>query len=181
MPVICIGVLLVALNGCGVAAKSQQTLIENVSVVDPVSGLTQNQQVLIEDGKIAAVTDASKALTLNANAERFDAQNRYLIPGLWDMHVHFVYDPTLTNEMADLFLDYGVTSVRDTGGDIEELVSLRDSLPTPKPNIYISGPLLDGKFVVYDGSDPDRPKLGTGVPEPDAADAAVAALKGGWG
>lgn len=176
-PVICICALLVALNGCSSAVESQQTLIENVSVVDPVSGLTQNQQVLIEDGKIAAVADTSQALTLNANAERFDAQNRYLIPGLWDMHVHFVYDPTLTNEMADLFLDYGVTSVRDTGGDIEQLVKLRDALPSPKPNIYISGPLLDGKFVVYDGSDPDRPPLGTGVSEPGAADAAVAALK----
>ncbi len=139
-PVICICALLVALNGCSSAVESQQTLIENVSVVDPVSGLTQNQQVLIEDGEIAAVADTSQALTLNANAERFDAQNRYLIPGLWDMHVHFVYDPTLTNEMADLFLDYGVTSVRDTGGDIEQLVTLRDALPSPKPNIYISGP-----------------------------------------
>jgi hypothetical protein len=176
-PVICICALLVALNGCSSAVESQQTLIENVSVVDPVSGLTQNQQILIEDGKIAAVADTSQALTLNANAERFDAQSRYLIPGLWDMHVHFVYDPTLTNEMADLFLDYGVTSVRDTGGDIEQLVTLRDALPSPKPNIYISGPLLDGKFVVYDGSDPDRPPLGTGVLEPDAADATVAALK----
>jgi hypothetical protein len=176
-PVICICALLVALNGCSSAVESQQTLIENVSVVDPVSGLTQNQQILIEDGKIAAVADTSQALTLNANAERFDAQNRYLIPGLWDMHVHFVYDPTLTNEMADLFLDYGVTSVRDTGGDIEQLVKLRDTLPSPKPNIFISGPLLDGKFVVYDGSDPDRPPLGTGVLEPDAADATVAALK----
>ena len=175
--VICICALLVALNGCSSTVESQQTLIENVSVVDPVSGLTQSQQVLIEDGKIAAVVDTSEALTLNANAERFDAQNRYLIPGLWDMHVHFVYDPTLTNEMADLFLDYGVTSVRDTGGDIEELVNLRDALPSPKPNIYISGPLLDGKFVVYDGSDTDRPPLGTGVLEPGAADATVAALK----
>lgn len=176
-PVICICALLVALNGCSSAVESQQTLIENVSVVDPVSGLTQNQQVLIEDGKIATIADTSQALTLNANAARFDAQNRYLIPGLWDMHVHFVYDPTLTNEMADLFLDYGVTSVRDTGGDIEELVNLRDALPSPKPNIYISGPLLDGKFVVYDGSDTDRPPLGTGVLEPGAADATVAALK----
>ena len=174
---LCICTLIVALNGCSNAVESQQTLIENVNVVDPVNGLTQNQQVLIEDGVITAVADASQTLTLNASAERFDAQNRYLIPGLWDMHVHFVYDPTLTNEMADLFLDYGVTSVRDTGGDIEQLAQLRDALPSPKPNIYISGPLLDGKFVVYDGSDPDRPPLGTGVAESSAADATVAALK----
>ena len=77
-----------------------------------------------------------------------------LIPGLWDMHVHFVYDMNLTDHMADLFLDYGITSVRDTGGNIDQLAELRRTMPAPKPNIYISGPLLDSKFVVYDGTDP---------------------------
>ena len=51
---LCICTLIVALNGCSNAVESQQTLIENVNVVDPVNGLTQNQQVLIEDGEIAA-------------------------------------------------------------------------------------------------------------------------------
>ena len=50
-------------------------------------------------------------------------------------------------------------------------------MPEPAPNIYISGPLLDGKFVVYDGTDPARPALGTGVPRADDAEAAVAALQ----
>ena len=49
--------------------------------------------------------------------------------------------------MADLFLQYGVTSVRDTGGNLEELVALRERLKQrakPVPHIYFSGPLLDG-------------------------------------
>jgi hypothetical protein len=174
---LCTCALFTALVGCDAGPTTKQLLIENVHVVDPVSGLTENRQVLVEDGTIAAVADASAQLALHTQVERFDGKGRYLMPGLWDMHVHFVYDPTLTHEMADLFLDYGITSVRDTGGDIAQLADLRSALPSPKPNIYISGPLLDGKFVVYDGTDPSRPPLGTGVAASGAADATVAALK----
>ncbi len=174
---ICTSALFTALVGCDADPTTKQLLIENVHVVDPVSGLTENRQVLVEDGTIAAVADASAQLALNTQVERFDGKGRYLMPGLWDMHVHFVYDPTLSHEMADLFLDYGITSVRDTGGDIAQLADLRSALPWPKPNIYISGPLLDGKFVVYDGTDPSRPPLGTGVAASGAADDTVAALK----
>ena len=142
---ICTSALFTALAGCDAGPTTKQLLIENVHVVDPVSGLSENRQVLVEDGTIAAVADASAQLVFNTQVERFDGTGRYLIPGLWDMHVHFVYDPTLTHEMADLFLDYGITSVRDTGGDIAQLADLRSALPSPKPNIYISGPLLDGK------------------------------------
>ncbi len=174
---ICTSALFTALAGCDAGPTTKQLLIENVHVVDPVSGLSENRQVLVEDGTIAAVADASAQLVFNTQVERFDGKGRYLMPGLWDMHVHFVYDPTLTHEMADLFLDYGITSVRDTGGDIAQLADLRSALPSPKPNIYISGPLLDGKFVVYDGTDPSRPPLGTGVATSGAADATVAVLK----
>ena len=165
------------LSGCSRDAPPTQLLIENVNVVDPVKGLLEKRQVLIEGGVITAVADASQTVASSANAERFDGQERFLIPGLWDMHVHFVYDMNLTDHMADLFLDYGITSVRDTGGNIDQLAELRRTMPAPKPNIYISGPLLDGKFVVYDGTDPARPALGTGVPSPGDADATVGALQ----
>lgn len=162
---------------CGTASNPKQILIHNVSVVDPVAGLIPDQQVLIEDGQILSIQPAGSELAENPNRVLRDATSQFLIPGLWDMHVHFVYEPTLTDAMADLFLDYGVTSVRDTGGDIEVLAALRNALPSPKPHIYISGPLLDGKFVVYDGSDPSRPELGTAVLQPEDAEGTVAALQ----
>jgi hypothetical protein len=162
---------------CGTAPNPEQILIDNVSVVDPVAGLIPDQQVLIEEGQILSIRPAGSELAENPNRVLRDATGQFLIPGLWDMHVHFVYEPTLTDAMADLFLDYGVTSVRDTGGDIEVLAALRNALPSPKPHIYISGPLLDGKFVVYDGSDPSRPELGTAVLQPEDAEGTVAALQ----
>lgn len=169
--------LCVGLAGCDQEPKSQQLLIENVNVIDPVRGLMPQQQILIEDGVITRVVDTAEGIEMRQDLQRFDGKGQYLLPGLWDMHVHFLYDPSLTNHMANLFLNYGVTSVRDTGGDIEELVALRANLPSPKPDIYFSGPLLDGAFVVYDGTDPARPQLGTSVPESGAAEATVAALQ----
>jgi hypothetical protein len=81
--------------------------------------------------------------------------------------------------MPALFLQHGVTSVRDTGGNLERLVRLRARLEgsgEPAPRMFISGPLQDGEHVVYDGGDPGRPPLGTSVPSVAAAESSVAGL-----
>ena len=64
---------------------------------------------------------------------------KYLIPGLWDAHVHFSYDKSLTSSMPRLFLAYGITSVRDTGGPIDYVLQMKDSsvLDTIKIQVYI--------------------------------------------
>ena len=46
------------LAGCDTASAPHQLVIENVNIIDPIGGLTQNQQILIEDGVIADVADA---------------------------------------------------------------------------------------------------------------------------
>ena len=61
-------------------------LLKGAHVVDPQVGLDGFRDVLIEDGKIAAV---SEALETPAGAEVVDAHDKYLVPGLVDMHVHF--------------------------------------------------------------------------------------------
>lgn len=61
-------------------------LLKGAHVVDPQVGLEGFRDVLIDDGKIAAV---SEALEAPAGAEVIDAHDKYLVPGLVDMHVHF--------------------------------------------------------------------------------------------
>ena len=57
-----------------------------------------------------------------------------MIPGLWDTHVHFAYLEKLAPSMFDLFLAYGITSVRDTGGKINLVkVGKTSLLKTPPP------------------------------------------------
>jgi len=167
----------ITLGGCA-EPPQQGVAIENVTVIDPISGPASAQRVVVSGDRIVSVgpmDDPAPTVT-----ETLDGSGRYLIPGLWDMHVHFLYEPLLTDRMADLFLDYGITSVRDTGGDLAQMVALRARMaedPAPEPHLYFAGPLLDGRFVVYDGGDPGRPKLGTGIPDEATARATVRELK----
>ena len=59
--------------------------IANGTVVDPVAGTTTRCDVLIEDGRIAAV-EAPELVT--AEAPVYDARGCLVVPGLVDMHVH---------------------------------------------------------------------------------------------
>jgi len=162
----------------GGAPAEQGFAIERVTVIDAVHGVRADQRVVVKGDAIVAVapmTDPAPAV-----AQTLDGAGRFLIPGLWDMHVHFLYDESLTEAMPGLFLEHGITSVRDTGGNIERLAALRSALEAssePAPRIFISGPLQDGEHVVYDGGDPGRPPLGTRVPSVEAASRSVAALE----
>lgn len=151
--------------------------IEHVTLIDGINPPRADQRVVIQGDRIVSITPMT-AGTAPAT-ETIDATGQYLIPGLWDMHVHFLYEEALTPQMADLFLQYGITSVRDTGGDLAQMTALRRELQrreTPAPRVFLSGPLLDGRFVVYDGSDPGQPPLGTGVPDIDTARRTVQTL-----
>lgn len=171
-------VALLLLAGCSKPAPPMVDLaIEGVTVIDATTPPRPMQRVLIDDGTIVGVAPMDQpAAPARASV---DASGQYVMPGLWDMHVHFLYDERLTDVMADEFLRYGITSVRDTGGDVARLRALRDELRTRQaaPSVYYAGPLLDGRLVVYDGGDPGRPRLGTSVSGPARAPARVAELK----
>ena len=131
--------------------SNDKILIQNVNVIDPIDGLKKNINVEILDNKIIYVGNLKNSYSY---LKEIDGTGKYLIPGLWDTHVHFYFDQELAKDMPDLFLQFGITSVRDTGGDFEFLDSIKKlSKENPKsyPRIKISGPLIDGKFNVYNG------------------------------
>ncbi len=139
--------------------------IENISVIDPEKGLIENQTVIVKDGKIHNVIPSNQ-IQLSADNEIIDGTGKFLMPGLWDSHMHFAYIESLAPSMFNLFLAYGITSVRDTGGRMEFVKKWKDASlanPTDAPRVMIAGPLLDGKPNVYDGSDPDHPPLSVGL------------------
>jgi len=143
-------------------------------VIDAVSGARAGQTVLVRGDTIVSVGPAGS--TVDAR-QVVDGTGRYLIPGLWDMHVHVTYDSVFTEAMPGLFLRWGVTSIRDTGGLIERVGAVAEAWRADgavAPRIAFAGPLLDGEKVVYDGD--GRPEIGTGHATPDAARARVAEL-----
>ncbi|MEM7415942.1 MAG: amidohydrolase family protein [Gemmatimonadota bacterium] len=164
---------LVCTLGCASGEPAADLAIMNVTVVDASDGARSDQTVLVSDGRITAVGP-----DVEANADVVvDGAGRYLIPGLWDFHVHFTYDERFTDAMGNLFLHHGITSVRDTGGPLDQLLPVVQSLKAEgalAPRVFFAGPLLDGEFVVYDGE--YRPLLGIGNPDPETARANVARL-----
>jgi imidazolonepropionase-like amidohydrolase len=102
--------------------------ITGVSVIDVANGKTvPDQTVLIRGARIAGV-GAAGSVAVPSGAKSLDGRGFYLIPGLWDMHVHFRSNPVdrykpLAEENAallDLFVINGVVGVREMGGDLSD-------------------------------------------------------------
>lgn len=63
-----------------------KTLIKNARLIDPSASLDKTSDLLIEDGRIAAIDDQISAPT---DCETIDASSQWLIPGLVDLRVRF--------------------------------------------------------------------------------------------
>ncbi len=120
---------------------SAPLLIRNVRVFDPPAGeVVDARAVLIDGGRIVSIGAADVASL--EGIEELDGRGRFLMPGLWDMHVHF-------GGGADGLLDLasGVTTVRDMANQVDTLKALIDGIEAGKdigPRIIRAG-IIDGK------------------------------------
>jgi len=149
--------------------------ITHVTVIDATGAPPQpNSTVLIDADKIYAIGPDSSAKIPNG-ARVIDATGKFLIPGLADMHLHLMGagEPAGSREfIVPLLIANGVTTVRDMGGDIAQLKKLKkeiDSGDLPGPQIFFTGPYLDGNPPYF------QPSIV--VVSPAEADAAVRKLK----
>ena len=138
---------------------------QNINVIDAKQGLQENMTVLVKDNRILKVAKAADMAPTGAK-QTVVGTGKYLIPGLWDAHVHLVFTEGLESSMFRLFLAHGITSIRDTGGQLPLVLPEREKArkdPKNAPRVMVAGPLLDGKPTVYDGSTPQNPHLGIGA------------------
>jgi hypothetical protein len=165
---------LLALTSCAPGGPEADLAIQNVTVIDAANGVREARTVVVNDGRIAAVQAAGEEARAT---EVVDGTGQYLIPGLWDFHVHLTYDERFTEAMPGLFLHHGVTSIRDTGGPLELVAPVVERLRSEgetAPRVFFAGPLMDGEYVVYDGE--NNPLLGIANPDEATARANVARL-----
>lgn len=190
MRTVCFALLVIVASMAGnsyAGPARYDLMIHNVTTIDPVSGQHENQSVFIKNDKIVDVIENAEVLASSASGDLtgnliankiIDGSGHFLIPGLWDMHVHIVYEPKLIEQMPTLFLDYGITSVRDTGALLEKIAPEIDrwrELGSEAPDIFFSGPLLDGSLVVYNGE--GRPEIGVANSTTSTAEAQIKKLK----
>lgn len=131
------------------AEETKKLAIAHVAIVDTASGeVRADQTVEIAGGKIVKVFPAS-AYRPETGTRIIEARGKYLIPGLWDMHVHIAgisADPKWSRDvLLPLLTAMGVTGVRDMGGDLSVLQGWRREIESGKligPHIVAGGPML---------------------------------------
>ena len=152
--------LVSVLVSCNTEEKEKfDVLILNASIVDVASGeILQERLVGISGDTIRFVGEMADSERYEAD-KTINAENKFLMPGLWDMHVHFRGGDTLVEENKDflpLFLAHGITTVRDAGGDITpSVLEWREQIANGTlegPRIFTSGPKLDGDSPAWPGS-----------------------------
>lgn len=121
---------------------AQTTAFTNVNVITMnEEQVLFNQTVVIRDGIIVQI---DKKVKVPKDAVKIDGSGKYLIPGLWDAHVHLT---NIGEETIPILPVYGITSVRDMGGDIPMLKQWRTQIESGKligPRIKLCGPMLEG-------------------------------------
>lgn len=144
----------------GTARSRADVLIRHATIVDVEHArLIPDQAVATVRNSIVAVgSDKDIARAWNAK-RKIDAGNRYLIPGLWDMHVHFGGGPDLIAEnqaLLPLYVAHGVTTVRDASGDLPyDVLAWRKQIADGTlfgPTLYSSGPKIEGINPVWKGT-----------------------------
>jgi imidazolonepropionase-like amidohydrolase len=161
-----------------VAKEPADLLIRHATVVDVEHAqTTKDQAIATRDGRIVAVAgDAAIAGHWRARSS-IDAQGRYVIPGLWDMHVHFGGGKDLVEEnqaLLPLYIAHGITTIRDCSGDLpDEVLAWRAEIASGAllgPTLLSSGPKIEGIKPIWKGT------LETGSRAD--VDAAITKLKG---
>jgi imidazolonepropionase-like amidohydrolase len=143
--------LLCAILSCTAQSSNQETVFTKVNVI-PMNEekVIKNQDVVVQNGIITAIGESGK-VKYGKNARVIDANGKYLMPGLAEMHAHVppVDDIEPMKEVLTLFLCNGITTIRGMLGHPRHL-ELRSKIQSGEiigPHFYTSGPSFNGNSV----------------------------------
>src|SRR5258708_26269034 len=140
------------------APRKPVLAITHVTVIDATGAQPrQDMTVVIIDERVA-VLGPYGSTAIPHGAQVVNATSKFLIPGLADMHVHLTGagEPRGSREFViPLLLANGITTVRDMGGNVEDLARLHIEITSGirvGPQIFFTGPYLDGNPPAYQPS-----------------------------
>ena len=130
----------------------------HADLIDGTGSPVRKNQTILTDGKKITAVGASSAVTVPEGAVKVDLTGKTVLPGLIDAHAHiggnagFDHPPhtgrILSYDFAEgreQFLQWGVTTVRDAGGFMPDIVDVRDDINSGKlrgPRIIAAGRMI---------------------------------------
>ena len=170
--VVLITLLLSAGQWSRASAQSAPLFVTHVAVVDVIGGRVQPDMTVEIRGRTIAAMSAGRPVRIPRRATVIDGRGKYLIPGLWDMHVHLSFPPGAAQIFLPLMVANGVLGARDMHSFLSPIVSLKHAVATGAqigPRLFIAGTAVDGPNSYLPAARVVR--------TPDEATAAVRELK----
>ena len=123
-------------NNC-IRKQENAFWIQNVNIINVKNGsVLANHNIKIADDVIVAI----KKGEIQYNGKIIDGNNGFVIPGLWDMHVHLDMIDTVS---IPLFMLNGVIGVRDMGGNTNFLNSVKKEINELHPIVKTAGAIIE--------------------------------------
>lgn len=136
-------VLAGATAACGPTGPTGRIILDGVTLVDGTGAPARSgMAVVVRAGRIESVASAADVERQRGDSV-VDGSGLFAIPGLWDLHVHLSKAKAAT---LPVLAAHGVTSVRDMGGDLEELRAMAADVRAGRrvgPRIFMAGPMLE--------------------------------------
>lgn len=127
----------------------------HVTVIDTVNGALHPDTFVIVTGDRIAQVGTKRHVKVPKDGKIIDSTGKFMIPGLWDMHVHAFFDDRAESGRdvtLPLFIANGVTGVRDMGSNLDPVLQARKDIEDKRllgPRMIVSGPMLDGPKSTY--------------------------------
>ncbi len=161
-------------------AWAQETAITDVTVINPrARSVLPHRTVIVERDRIVEIRPSSQGPPA-PGTRLISGKQKFLIPGLWDAHVHLTKAGVLS---LPLFVANGVTGVRDMGSDFREVAAWRSQIEAGTligPRVKTSGQMLESRANVErmkrEGTVEPVDRLRIGVANAAEGRAAVARL-----
>lgn len=112
-------------------------IIKNGTIIDIENGGSYVGSIEVDRNTVKRIFKSDDVLPQGMDI--VDAEGKYIIPGLIDMHCH------INDRFAPHFVASGVTTVRNTAGNVlllKNLIEKPDDAPTPR--VYASDRMIDG-------------------------------------
>src|SRR5690625_472541 len=117
--------------------KMEHYIIHNAKIIHVEDGSITHGAIEIKDGYMKGIYSEERSIP--SGVQTIDVDGKYIIPGLVDMHCH------IKEGDAPLFVASGVTTVRNTAGNVLQLDDLINaSIDAPTPRIYSADRMIDG-------------------------------------
>lgn len=126
-----------------VAAQATAIAVRDVTLIDGTGAKPRVVTVIVEGDRITAIARNGRE-RIPTGATIVDGRGKYLIPGMWDMHVHLGgYDEG--TKILPRLIAYGITGVRDMASPVDDILRLRRESADGTllaPRIVAAGPIL---------------------------------------